>query len=136
MKRHLDVVGAVIISNGQVLCTQRGGTGPLSGKWEFPGGKIEPDETAEAALAREILEELGCGISVGDKVTTTVYEYDFAAITLTTFYCALTDGRPQLTEHTEMRWLSPAEMLELEWAPADIPAVTLVEEHLGCDRTR
>ena len=126
--KHIEVVGAVIVSEGQVLCAQRGGSGPLAGKWEFPGGKVEPDEAPEAALVREIYEELGCGISVGELVTTTVHKYDFAVVALTTFYCDLTEGRPQLTEHTELRWVGAGELRFLDWAPADVPAVALVEK--------
>ena len=125
--KHIEVVGAVIVSEGQVLCAQRAGSGPLAGKWEFPGGKVEPDEAPEAALVREIYEELGCGISVGELVTTTVHEYDFAVVALTTFYCDLTEGRPQLTEHAELRWLDAGDLRFLDWAPADVPAVALVE---------
>lgn len=123
-------VGAVVISDGRVLCVQRGPHGALPGKWEFPGGKVEPGEAPNEALAREIHEELRCQVSVGEGVTTTTYEYEFATVTLTTFYCAITDGQPQLTEHTEMRWLSPGDLRHLDWAPADVPAVALVEHRL------
>ena len=98
----------------------------MAGLWEFPGGKIEPDETARAALEREIVEELQCIVEVGDEITTTTYEYDFASVTLTTFYCGLIDGTPQLTEHVSIRWLPPSELDELDWAPADVPAMALV----------
>ncbi len=71
MARQIDVVGAVIVNDGLVLCAQRGPHGTLAGLWEFPGGKIEPDETARDALEREIAEELGCDVEVGNEVTTT-----------------------------------------------------------------
>lgn len=128
--KSIEVVGAVIVSGGRVLCAQRGGSGPLSGLWEFPGGKIEPGEAPGAALTREIYEELRCHITVGDQVTTTRHDYEFATVTLTTFYCSLTDGHPSLTEHIDMRWLAPDELRTLEWAPADIPAMALVEKRL------
>ncbi len=131
MTKLIEVVGAVIVSEGHVLCTQRGGNGPLSGLWEFPGGKVESGEAPNEALAREIYEELRCQISVGERVTTTRHEYEFATIELTTFYCALLDGHPSLTEHTEMRWLAPSELRTLDWAPADVPAVRLIEELLN-----
>lgn len=126
MKKSIAVVGAVIVSDTRILCAQRG-KGPLAGLWEFPGGKVEGDETPEAALEREIVEELGCSVRVGDRVTTTRHEYDFAVITLTTFYCQLFDGEPQLTEHHEVKWVSPADLTQLEWAPADVPAVQLIQ---------
>lgn len=130
MKRRINVVGAAIVQDGTVLCVRRGPDGSLPGMWEFPGGKIETGEAPEAALAREIKEELHCGVSVGESVTTTVHEYDFGIVGLTIFYCSLTGGTPTLTEHTEMRWLAASELASLDWAPADIPAVTMIEEHL------
>lgn len=131
MKKQIDVVGAVIIRDGRVLAAQRGGSGPLSGFWEFPGGKVELGETPREALEREIAEELACGVQVGRQVTTTVHPYDFAEITLTTFYCDLVSGEPHLTEHTAVRWLDPAELNDIVWAPADLPAVSLVQAGLG-----
>ena len=99
--------------------------------WEFPGGKIEADETPRQALAREIEEELACEIEVGDEVTTTTYDYDFGIVTLTTFYCRLISGTPTLTDHSEVRWLKPGELDSLEWAPADVPAVELIQKGLA-----
>lgn len=128
--RHIAVVGAVIVRDGQVMAARRGGGGPLAGLWEFPGGKIEPGESAREALEREIAEELDCVVSVGDEVTTTVHEYDFAVITLTTFFCVLVDGAPRLTEHEAVRWLGAEELDSLIWAPADVPAVALVKASL------
>ena len=127
MKKQINVVGAVIVKDGKVLCAQRG-KGSLAGLWEFPGGKIEPNEAARDALQREITEELLCTVNVGDEITTTAHEYDFGIVNLTTFLCELVEGEPVLTEHTEVRWLEPARMNEIEWAPADIPAVDLVRE--------
>lgn len=131
MKKQINVVGAVIVNDGKVLCAQRGPAGSLAGMWEFPGGKIEPGETAQAALEREIAEELECGVSIGDEVTTTRHEYDFGIVTLTTFYCELIDGTPQLTEHAEVRWLPPRMLSTLEWAPADVPAVERIMTDLS-----
>ena len=130
MTNAIEVVGAVIVSEGQVLCTQRGGDGPLSGLWEFPGGKVEAGEAPNEALAREIHEELRCQIRVGEKVTATRHEYAFGTVNLTTFYCTLGEGQPSLTEHTQMRWLAPSDLRTLDWAPADVPAVRLIEEFL------
>lgn len=127
MKKSIDVVGAVILAGGKVLCAQRGSHGPLAGKWEFPGGKVEKGESPREALKREIAEELRCDIEVGDEITATRHEYDFAVITLTTFYCDLIAGEPELTEHRAARWLSPTELAHLDWAAADIPAVQLIE---------
>ena len=126
--KFIEVVGAVIIRNGEVLCAQRGPGGALPLKWEFPGGKIESAESAREALEREIQEELQCTIEVGQEITTTIYKYDFATISLTTFWCTLVDGLPRLTEHAAVTWLAPNALRTLEWAPADIPAVDIVSK--------
>ena len=131
MGRQIRVVGAVITNQGCVLAAQRGMAGSLAGLWEFPGGKIEHGETPEEALEREIREELGCSITVGREVTTTVHDYDFGQVTLTTFYCKLAEGSPESTEHSDLRWLAPHEFTSVEWAPADMPAVALIGEELG-----
>jgi 8-oxo-dGTP diphosphatase len=126
VRRLVEVVGAVITEGGFIYCTQRG-PGSLEGYWEFPGGKLEPGEAPETALAREIREELGCTIKVGTKVITTQHEYDFAEIILTTFYCSLVDGEPRLSEHIDSIWLPPSELRTLNWAPADLPAVRQIQ---------
>ncbi|TAP28494.1 MULTISPECIES: (deoxy)nucleoside triphosphate pyrophosphohydrolase [Micrococcaceae] len=127
MKKQINVVGAVIVRNDEILCAQRGLGGSLGGMWEFPGGKIESGETPRQALEREIQEELLCTVTVADEVTSTTYEYDFGIVTLTTFYCELVDGEPQLTEHEDAKWLKRDELSTLEWAPADIPAVEIIQ---------
>ncbi|MBW3094221.1 (deoxy)nucleoside triphosphate pyrophosphohydrolase [Bifidobacterium sp. 64T4] len=124
--RVINVVGAAIVSEGKVLCAKRGDGKSLAGYWEFPGGKIEPHETAREALHREIEEELLCEVNVADEVCTSSYGYDFGTVTLTTFVCHLTAGSPRLTEHEEIRWLTPKNMPELDWAPADREAVELI----------
>lgn len=133
MKKDIHVVGAVILSRGQVMCVQRGPHGALPGLWEFPGGKIESGETPQRALKREIHEELRCEITVGEAVTTTTHEYDFGVVHLTTFFCELTRGEPQLTVHSEIVWSDPADLQDLAWAPADVPAVELIVRRLTQD---
>lgn len=135
MKRNIHVVGAVVVSSGEVLCVQRGPDGTLPGLWEFPGGKIEPGETAQEALRREVVEELQCNVTVGEEVTTTRHEYDFGIVHLTTFYCELVDGSPHLSEHSDMTWRDPGDLRDLTWAPADIPAVRVIEQHFGVPRS-
>jgi 8-oxo-dGTP diphosphatase len=125
-RKQIEVVGAVIMRGGMILCAQRGPEGSLGGMWEFPGGKIEPCETARAALIREIDEELRCEISVGDQVTTTTHDYDFGTVTLTTFWCTLVAGEPVLTEHAAVQWRKPSDLADLAWAPADVPAVEII----------
>ncbi|OWR33148.1 8-oxo-dGTP diphosphatase MutT [Saccharibacillus sp. O23] len=130
MKKHIHVVGAVITENGKVLCAQRGNTKAQPYKWEFPGGKIEEGETPQEALKREIQEEMNCNVEVGERIETTVYEYDFGIVHLTTFYCTLIEGRPMLTEHAAIRWLAAEELGKLDWAPADVPAVGKIKERV------
>jgi 8-oxo-dGTP diphosphatase len=126
MARHIEVVGAVIIREGVALCVQRGPNGALPGMWEFPGGKIEPDEAPKVALAREIHEELHCIVAVGGLVTTTTHDYSFGTVRLTTYYCDVVEGEPTLTEHADMLWARPSQLRNLSWAAADVPAVELV----------
>ena len=126
MKKEINVVGAVIKANDKILCAQRGPGKSLAFLWEFPGGKIDAGETEKEALQREIQEELLCDIVVNDKITTTRYEYDFGFVNLTTFHCELVEGKPQLTEHVDVKWLVAEELASLEWAPADIPTIEIL----------
>ncbi|SDS26265.1 8-oxo-dGTP diphosphatase [Brevibacterium sandarakinum] len=135
MKKEINVVGAVVTSGGKILSAQRSAIMSLPGLWEFPGGKIEPGETPRAALVREMQEELLCTVDIGDQVASTRYEYDFGFVTLTTFYATLVDGEPQLTEHSEIRWIDAADLDSVEWAPADVPAVeTIMTAFLAQER--
>ena len=131
MAKHISVVGAVITKDGRVLAAQRGPQGQLPGLWEFPGGKIEVGESPQDALTREIEEELGCRVVVGDVVTTTTHVYEFAVVTLSTFYCTLLTGQPESREHSSLRWLAVDELDDVEWAPADIPAVQVLQVALS-----
>ena len=126
MKKRISVVGAVLIRGQTILAAQRSSTMSLPGMWEFPGGKIEPDESPKQALLRELDEELQCSAEIGEHIQTTEHEYDFGIVTLSTYYCSLTGDEPRLTEHSEIRWIHAAELDQLNWAPADIPAVEQV----------
>lgn len=128
MKKNIRVVGAVITSGDTILCAQRGMEKSLPGLWEFPGGKIEEAETPQAALEREIQEEMQCRVKIGEQLEHTVYEYDFGIVHLTTFYCQLVEGIPVLTEHSAIQWLQAHELEQLEWAPADIPAIQKLKQ--------
>lgn len=128
---EIEVVGAVIVRDGLVLCARRGPGGSLAGRWEFPGGKVERDEQPAAALAREIHEELRCDVAVGDPIATTRHDDGRVLVVLTTFWCRLLAGSPQLTEHAELRWVAPGDLGGLDWAPADVPAVEAVASALG-----
>jgi len=131
VNRVIEVVGAVILLEGRVLCVQRGPDGSLPGMWEFPGGKIEAGESPQEALEREIEEELRCRVSVGDEVNFIAHQYDFGDVHLRTFYCELAAGTPQLVEHSQLVWSDPRDLRVLDWAPADLPAVTAIEQRFN-----
>ena len=126
----IKVVGAVIEKEGSIFCAKRGPGKALAGLWEFPGGKLEENETAEEALVREMEEEFSCRILVKEELLTIQHHYGFGTVELTTLLCELDEGEPRLSEHTEMRWVNVSELPELKWAPADVPTVELLIQRL------
>lgn len=122
--KSVEVVGAVIVNQeNMVLCAQRAPHMAQGGLWEFPGGKIEPGEDPRATLAREIQEELGCGIRVGDLVADATHDYPTVRVRLLTYYAEVTAGEPRALEHAALAWVARADLSRLDWAPADIPTV-------------
>jgi 8-oxo-dGTP diphosphatase len=116
-------VGAAIIADGRVLACARADPPEMVGRWEFPGGKVEPGEDETSALARECLEELGVRVRVGARVGTDVLLSHGNAI-LRVYAAQLHDGdQPQLIEHLAMRWLAVDELSDVAWLPADAPIV-------------
>lgn len=127
--KQIHVVAAVIVRNichpeldsgsiKQVFATQRG-YGEFKDWWEFPGGKIEQGETEEAALKREIREELATEISVGEKLGTVEYDYPTFHLTMECFLCGVVSGKLTLLEHENAKWLDANELATLNWLPAD-----------------
>ena len=124
LKKSIKVVGAIIINeHEEVLCALRSENMSLPNYWEFPGGKVEPNELVEEAIIREIKEELNCVINPLQIFNDTTYEYENVIVNLITIYAELIDGTPTATEHDELRWVPKAKLNELKWAPADMPAV-------------
>jgi 8-oxo-dGTP diphosphatase len=123
MKKRVSVTCALIIRGDEVLAAQRSSTMRHPLKWEFPGGKMEPVENAEACIIREIREELGIGICVQEALPEVEYSYPDLDLSLLPFICTHEQGPITLREHLQVRWLSPQELDEPEWAEADLPVV-------------
>ena len=127
--KTIRVVAAVIKAtndNGEkiIFATERG-YGEFKGGWEFPGGKIEPGETPQQALCREIMEELDTKIQVGDLIDTIEYDYPAFHLSMDCFWCEVVSGNLVLKEHEAARWLTSDELDSVEWLPAD---VTLIDK--------
>ena len=131
MLKRIKVVGAVLVHDGRVFAAKRGPGKSMAGYWEFPGGKVEADETPEEALARELREELKIDVTVGEFIVTATHEAGTAVIELSTYLCTIIEGVPVLTEHEEFRWLPVSELSDVEWAPADIPTVEFLQERFA-----
>ena len=117
------IVAAAIVHDGRVLACERAAPPEVAGRWEFPGGKVEPGETDAQALARECAEELGVRVAVGSRVGPDVPLAHGRAV-LRVFTVTLLDGdEPRALEHTAMRWLAADELDSVPWLPADKPIV-------------
>ena len=114
----IDVVAAVIERGGRILIARRQAGSHLGGLWEFPGGKRQDGETAEAALIREIREELDAAVSVGELLDDVEWRYPEKTVRLRFFRCAL-EGEPRAAEGQEIAWVAPAELGGYEFPPAD-----------------
>lgn len=113
------VVGAALVRDGRVLAARRTRPAEAAGRWELPGGKVEPGESADAALVREVAEELGVTIEIsrwlaGSAPIGTAYE-------LTVALATVVDGEPEPVEHDRVRWLSAAELDDVDWLEPDRP---------------
>ena len=116
--KTIQVVAAIIRQGDRIFAAQRG-YGKSKDGWEFPGGKIEPGETPEQALVREIREELNAEITVGDKLTQVEWDYPDFHLSMGCYWCDLASGVLTLREHESARWLALDELDAVDWLPAD-----------------
>lgn len=136
--KHIEVVAGIICTDAhgnpgvpravttRYFATQRG-YGDYKDFWEFPGGKVEPGETPQQALVRELREELAIDVNVGEFVCTVEYDYPAFHLTMHCYFCTIAGGKaPELLEHEAARWLSASELHSVNWLPADVEVVKIV----------
>lgn len=124
--KKIEVVAAIIKKGNKYYCAQRKDEGELAKKWEFPGGKIEENETHQQALEREIKEELSAEIKVGKFLVTIEHEYNSFFLTMHCYYCDIIRGDLVISEHLDSKWLTKKEMLSYDFADADKPVIKLL----------
>ncbi|HKW31240.1 MAG TPA: 8-oxo-dGTP diphosphatase MutT [Verrucomicrobiae bacterium] len=118
-KKPVDVAAALVFRRGKILIARRPANSHLGGLWEFPGGKREPDETFEQCLAREVHEELGVKVSVGELFETVSHSYAEKSVCLKFFVCHLLDGEPRPLAGAAVRWVDKTELDDFEFPAAD-----------------
>ncbi len=129
MMKTIHVVAAVIRHENKIFATQRG-YGEFKDGWEFPGGKVEPGETEQEALVREIREELDTVIAVGEQITRVEYDYPTFHLSMNCFWAEVVSGDLVLKEHEAARWLSKEDLYSVEWLPADLELIGMIEKKL------
>ena len=126
--KKIEVVAAILRKDNTIFATEKG-YGEFKGYWEFPGGKVEPGESLEEALRREIREELQVEIHIEEKFTELDYDYPKFHLTMHCYFCSVLSGKITLVEATDARWLTKEELNTVNWLPADI---SLIEELKKC----
>lgn len=119
MMNATEVAAALIWENGRFMICRRPAHKARGLLWEFVGGKVEPGETKQQALVRECMEELAVKVTVGDVFMELVHEYPDITVRLTLFNAAIAEGEPQLLEHCDIKWITPAEIGNYDFCPAD-----------------
>ena len=132
--KTVKVVAAVICDSfdkkKQIFATSRG-YGEFKGQWEFPGGKIEANETPQQAIVREIKEELETEITVGDLIGTIEYDYPTFHLSMDCFWCEVIEGELKLLEAESAQWLTKDTLYDVQWLPADITLIAEIEKYMG-----
>ena len=127
--KQIEVAAAIIHeADGRIFATQRG-YGDWKGWWEFPGGKLEPGESAEEALHREIREELVTNIVIERHVTTVEYDYPDFHLTMHCYLCHIESGSLTLKEHNAAQWLAKEELTNVQWLPADVQLIEKLQSN-------
>ena len=118
-----EVTAAILVKDGKILIARRKAGDHQANKWEFPGGTVEKDETPEAGLKREMQEEFGIEVSIGDYLGESIYRYDNGSIKLLAYLTSIVSGRIEPKDHAEFRWVNIEQFSEYDFSPADIPFV-------------
>ena len=126
-----EVVAALIWQGEQFMICQRPAHKARGLLWEFVGGKVEPQETKEQALIRECREELAVTVSVGDVFMDVIHEYPDITVHLTLFHATVAEGTPMMLEHRDIRWITPKEIADYEFCPADEEILAKITERYG-----
>ncbi len=116
----VKVTAAILVKNNKIIIARRGPDDKLADKWEFPGGKIEIDETPEQCLKREMKEEFDIDVSVGEYLGSSIYKYDHISIELLAYRTYWEEGEIDLKDHDEFKWISLEQLSEFDFAPADL----------------
>jgi mutator protein MutT len=119
VRKTVNVVAAIIRRDAKILITKRHDYVHLPGLWEFPGGKVELEESLQSALEREIQEELGVRIAVGPEFFSIEHDYPTKSVRLHFFDCSILEGEPQPLDVADIRWVTPGELKDFEFPPAD-----------------
>jgi 8-oxo-dGTP diphosphatase len=122
------VAAGVLEREGKILAARRKRGSHLEGHWEFPGGKLEPDESPEDCLVRELAEEIGVRVSPRGILEVVFHRYPEKSVLLLFYRCDLLEGEPRPIECDEVRWVALEDLPSLDWAPADIPFVRRLAE--------
>ena len=131
---EITVTAAIIVMGERVLAAKRRAGVHMAGMWEFPGGKVEADETPEQCLVRELSEEFGIETKVGRYLGENVHDYGEKIVRLMAFEVSHVGGAFTLNDHDELKWLARGELYQLDWAPADIPLIAQAALILGEER--